>query len=127
MLAPIPFVLLTDTATINVCTGVDIWDVPTWQSYTVSHVHLQNTNETKKAQDNTEVVLRSVLFIDAQTSLPWLNFEELAQQSQSAGKPMTCTVMTGSCEGLGPFRVLPVDAIPNVPAYDLHHVELGVV
>ena len=90
-------------------------------------VHLQNTNETKKARDNTEVVLRSVLFIDAQTSLPWLNFEELAQQSQSAGKPMTCIVMTGSGQAFGPFTVLTVDTIPNVPAYELHHVELGLV
>jgi exosome complex RNA-binding protein Rrp42 (RNase PH superfamily) len=64
MLRPIPRALLVDIATIKVCTGLDMWQKPTFQEYTVSNVHIQSTNEVKKTKENTEVVLRSVLFID---------------------------------------------------------------
>ena len=68
MLRPIPQSLLGDLAIIKVCTGMDAWQKPVWQDYEVSRVHLQNTNEVKKTKENTEVVLRSTLFIDARLS-----------------------------------------------------------
>ena len=88
MLRPIPQQLLRDLVTIKVCTGMDAWQKPTWQEYAVSNVHLQNTNEVKKTRDNTEVVLRSVLFIDQVRSTPQLDYAALVEQSESAGKPI---------------------------------------
>ena len=82
MLRPIPQSLLGDLAIIKVCTGMDAWQKPVWQDYEVSRVHLQNTNEVKKTKENTEVVLRSTLFIDASLSRPALDYDSLAEHSK---------------------------------------------
>lgn len=72
---------LGDLAIIKVCTGMNAWQKPVWQDYEVSHVHLQNTNEVK-TKENTEVVLRSTLFVDARLSKPALDYDSLAERSQ---------------------------------------------
>lgn len=97
------------------------------QTYTVQPVHLQNTNETRKTKDNTEVVLRSVLFIDGRLSQPVLDYDALAQQSQAAGKPLRCTVSNAAGEVYGEYDVVTVDPVPDVPATRVHHIELGLV
>lgn len=127
MLRPIPQQLLRDLVTIKVCTGMDAWQKPTWQEYAVSNVHLQNTNEVKKTRDNTEVVLRSVLFIDSVRSTPSLDYSMLVEQSESAGKPMRAIVTNASGVVAGDFEVLTVDLVPNVPSDTIHHIELGLV
>lgn len=127
MLRPIPQQLLRDLVTIKVCTGMDAWQKPTWQEYAVSNVHLQNTNEVKKTRDNTEVVLRSVLFIDQVRSTPQLDYAALVEQSEAAGKPMRAIVTNASGIVSGDFEVLTVDLVPNVPSDTIHHIELGLV
>lgn len=127
MLRPIPQSLLGDIAVLRVCTGVDAWQKPTWQEYTVRNVHLQNTNEVRKSKENTEVVLRSVLFIDGTRSRPVLDYDTLAEQSQAAGKPLRCTVYNMNGQKHGDFEVLTTDPVPDVPATRVHHVELGLV
>ena len=127
MLRPIPQQLLRDMVTIKVCTGVDDWQKPTWQEYSVSNVHLQNTNEVKKTKDNTEVVLRSVLFIDTNRSTPRIDYDSLVKQSESAGKPMRAIVFSASGTEYGDFEVLTVDPVPDVPSNKIHHIELGLV
>ena len=127
MLRPIPSQLLRDSMTLNVCTGVDAWQKPTWQPYEVQNVHIQNTNETKKTADNTEVVLRAVIFVDTVRSTPALNYEALCQQSQAAGKPMRATVQDANGNDLGDFEILTVDPVPDVPDTRVHHIELGCV
>lgn len=127
MLRPIPSQLLRDSMTLNVCTGVDAWQKPTWQPYEVQNVHIQNTNETKKTADNTEVVLRAVIFVDTVRSTPALNYEALCQQSQAAGKPMRATVQNFQGQTLGDFEILAVDPGPDVPDTRVHHIELGCV
>lgn len=126
MLPPIPSVLLKDSVVIKVCTGVDVYQSPTWQTYAVKNVHLQNTNEVRKTADNTEVVLRSVLYIDGRRSLPALNYETLVQQSLTAGKPMRAVVTTPDGNTMN-YEVLTVDPVPDVPATRTHHIELGCV
>ena len=113
--------------TLNVCTGVDAWQKPTWQPYEVRNVHIQNTNETKKTADNTEVVLRAVIFVDTVRSIPALNYEALCQQSHAAGKPMRATVQNFQGQTLGDFEILAVDPVPDVPDTRVHHIELGCV
>ena len=127
MLSPIPQSLLGDIATIKVCTSIDEWQTPKWQTYTVQNVHLQNTNEVKKSKDNTEVVLRSVVFIDAVRSTPQLDYDMLAKQSEKAGKPLRCSVISAGGDDMGDFEVLIVDPVPDVPATRIHHIELGLV
>lgn len=127
MLRSIPQSLLGDIATIKVCTGVDAWQSPTWQEYTVRHVHIQNTNEVKKTKENTEVVLRSILFVDSKRSSPNLDYDTLAEQSQQAGRSLRCIVYNSAGQKYGDYEVLTVDPVPDVPAIKIHHVELGLV
>lgn len=127
MLPSIPQSLLGDIAIIKVCTGVDTWQNAEWQTYTVNNVHLQNTNEVKKSKDNTEVVLRSMLFIDGRLSQPVLDYDLLAEQSQKAGKPLRCEVYNSQGQKYGEYEVLTVDPVSDVPATRVHHTELGLV
>ena len=127
MLPSIPKSLLGNMMVLSVCTGMDVWQNPTWDTYTVNNVHLQNTNEVKKSKDNTEVVLRSVLFIDNRISQPVLDYSTLVEQSETVGKPMRCTVTDAQGNTCGDFEVLTVDLVPDVPATRVHHIELGLV
>lgn len=127
MLPSIPRSLLVDIMTLYVCTGMDVWQNPTWETYAVNNVHLQNANEVKKTKDNTEVVLRSILFVDTKRSTPQLDYGTLAEQSQQAGKPMRCTVTNAQGVSQGDFEILTVDLVPDVPSTRIHHVELGLV
>ena len=127
MLRPIPQSLLGDMMTLKVCIGMDVWQKPSWQDYTVQNVHIQNTNEVKKTKENTEVVLRSILFIDSRRSTPSLDNDSLAEQSQKAGKPLRCVVFNSRGQKYGEYEVLTVDPVPDVPATRIHHIELGLV
>lgn len=127
MLRPIPRAMLADVATIKVCTGLDMWQKPTFQEYTVNNVHIQSTNEVKKTKENTEVVLRSVLFIDGRLSQPVLDYDALAEQSQKAGAPLRCVVKNAAGHTYGDYEGITVDPLPNVPATHVHHIELGLV
>ena len=127
MLRPIPSRLLRDLVTIKVCTGMDAWQNPDWDDYIVSNVHLQNSNEVRKSKDNTEVVLRAILFIDSVRSVPALDYGALMDQSEAAGKPMCCIVQDALGNISGDFEVILVDLVPDVPANRIHHVELGLV
>ena len=127
MLRPIPQSLLGDIAVIKVCTGIDEWQNAGWQTYTVKNVHLQNTNEVKKTKDNTEVVLRSILFVDGRLSKPTLDYDSLTWQSQKNGKPLRCEVYNAQGEKYGEYEVITVDPVPDVPATRIHHIELGLV
>nr|DAF70093.1 MAG TPA: Minor capsid protein [Caudoviricetes sp.] len=127
MLRPIPQSLLGDMMTLKVCIGMDAWQNPSWQDYTVQNVHIQNTNEVKKTKENTEVVLRSILFIDSSRSTPSLDYDSLAEQSQKAGKPLRCIVSNSHGQKYGEYEVLTVDPVPDVPATRIHHIELGLV
>lgn len=127
MLRPIPSFLLTDTMTLYVCESIGRWQDSTTKMYTVENVHLQSTNEVRKSKDNTEVVLRSVLFIDSTRSTPFLDYDALMEESEKAGAPLQCTILTAQGKTLGPFTVLTVDPVPDVPASRTHHIELGLV
>ena len=70
MLRPIPAKILRSTATVKACTGLDRYQNPVYDTYTVQHVHIQPTNEIKKGPDNTDCTLRSILFADARHSTP---------------------------------------------------------
>ena len=120
MLAPIPRQILTDSMTLFVPTGLDVYQNPTGTTYAVANVHLQNTNEIRRTATNSEVVLRSILFVDARLSSPRLDYIALADAAQGVGAQMTVTVNTVS------FTVKTVDAVPDDTG-KTHHWELGLV
>lgn len=121
MLQPIPSRILKHTVTLQHCTGVDMWQAPTWDQTTLSRVCMQPSNETKKAKDNTEVVLRGVCFVDARRSSPaGIDLDALQKQSESNGWPMTL-LFDGN-----QYTILTVDTLYDDTGI-LHHTELGLV
>ena len=126
MLGRIPRRILSDTLTLCVPTGFDRYQKPTETTYTVTNVHLQASNDTRKTADNTEVVLRGVLFVDRYYSQPQLDYEALQEAAQQAGGVMRATVAGRRGASMGPFTVLTVDGLPDDEG-NLHHWELGLV
>lgn len=120
MLKPIPSRILKSTATVKVCTGVDLYQNQTYEEYTVRRVHIQPTNEIRKTQTNTDCVLRSVLFVDARTSTPHLDWFALLEQAHENGGDMRVTVRGQE------YTVLSVDALRDDTDI-LHHYEVGLV
>ena len=92
MLRPIPARILRSTATVDVCTGVNMYQVQTYQTYNVSHVHLQPTAAVRKTPTNTDRQLRSVLFVDARLSTPALDWAALFEQAHALGGDVRVTV-----------------------------------
>lgn len=120
MLKPIPARILKSTATVSVCSGVDRYQKPTYTDYTVERVHLQPTNEIRKTQDNTDVVLRSILFVDAHTSKPFLDWYSLLQAAHINKGDMLVTVRNQT------FTVMGVDELRD-DTDNLHHWEISLV
>ena len=120
MLKPIPAKILRSTATVKVCNGVDRYQNQTYTDYTVKRVHLQPTNEIRKTQDNTDVTLRSILFVDARISTPFLDW---------------CALFKLAHEKLGDMRVIVRNEEYTVMGVDelrddtdnLHHWEVSLV
>ena len=117
---PIPLSVLKSTATVKVCKGVDTYQNQTYDEYTVNRVHLQPTNEIRKTQDNTECVLRSLLFVDARISKPFIDWYALLQTAHDLGGDMRVTLRNEE------YTVLTVDALRD-DADKLHHFEVGLV
>ena len=120
MLKPIPSRILKSTATVKVCSGVDMYQNQTYTDYTVQRVHLQPTNEIRKTADNTDCVLRSILFVDAKTSTPHLDYCALLQAAHKIGGDVRIIVRGDE------YTVMSVDALRD-DTDGLHHYELGLV
>lgn len=120
MLKPIPSKILKSTATVKVCSGVDMYQNQTYDEYTIKRVHLQPTNEIRKTQDNTDCVLRSVLFVDARISTPFIDWFALLQTAHNLGGDIH-VIVNGE-----QFTVLTVDALRDDTDL-LHHFEVGLV
>lgn len=120
MLKPIPAQILKSTATVKVCTGTDRYQNQTYAEYTVHRVHLQPTNEIRKTQSNTEIVLRSILFVDAKTSTPALDWCALLDSAHDIGGDMRVIVRGTE------YTVQSVDALRD-DTDNLHHYEIGLV
>lgn len=120
MLKPIPSRILKSTATVKVCSGVDRYQNQTYTEYTVSKVHLQPTNEIRKTTDNTDVTLRSILFVDAHTSTPFLDWYALLQTAHINLGDMRVIVRDQE------FTVIGVDELRD-DTDCLHHWEISLV
>lgn len=92
----------------------------TYTEYTVTKVHLQPTNEIRKTQGNTDCVLRSILFVDARISTPFLDWYMLLQTAHNLGGDIRVIVRGEE------YTVLSVDALRD-DTDNLHHFEVGLV
>lgn len=105
MLKPIPSKILRTTATVKVCSGTDMYQNQTYDTYTVNHVHLQPTERIVKTKDNTDQQLQSILFVDVRHSSPALNWRELLQTAHDHAGDMRIIVRgveytVAACDGL---------------------------
>ena len=92
-LSPIPARILKQSATLRVCSGVEMWQAATLTETPLGSICIQPSNETRKTKDNTETVLRSLCFVDAVRSTPrGLDFDAMQRQSERSGQPMTLGV-----------------------------------
>ena len=117
MLKPIPARILRSTATVHACTGVDRYQNPTYTEYTVKKVHLQPTNEIRKAADNTDCTLSSILFADRRhsTAIDWWGLFNTAHEK---GGDVKVTVRGQE------YTVFTVDELRD-DSDCFHHWEIG--
>lgn len=119
MLRPIPFKILRSTATVKVCTAIDLYQNQVYgQVYTVNHVHLQPTERIVKSVDNTDQQLSSVLFVDVRHSSPALNWAKLLHDAHKLGGDMRVVV-----RGIE-YTVATADGLRD-DTDRLHHWEIG--
>lgn len=119
---PIPYRMLKSTATIKACTELDRYQNQIYTEYTVQRVHLQPTNEVRKTKDNTDCVLRSVLFVDCRYSRPALDYFQLFNTAHGMGGDVRI-IVDGET-----YTVQTVDRLPDPDdASKIHHWEIGLV
>lgn len=120
MLPPIPRQLLKSTVIVEACTSVDRDRRQRCVSHTLKRVHLQPEHSVRKSKDNTDVVLKALLFVDARLSTPAMDWEALFLTAQQAGGDVTVRLRDQA------YTVASVERIPD-DEDNLHHWEIGLV
>lgn len=115
-----PAHVYADSVTLNVCTGVDRFQNPTYRTINLSNVCLQASNETRRTTQNTEVLLRSILFYDSLYSSPKVDLESLKTESESNGHQLRITA------GAYEYTVESVDTL-NDEYGRFDHAEMGLI
>ena len=118
MLKPIPAKIMRSTATVRVCTGLDRYQNQIYQEYTVKKVHLQPTNEIRKTPENTDCILRSILFVDRRHSTPSIDWWGLFNDAHTIGGDMRVVVRGEE------YTVFSVDELRD-DTDNFHHYEIG--
>lgn len=126
MLKPIPSRILRSTATVKVCTGVDMYQNQVYgQQYTVNHVHLQPTERIVKTSTNTDQQLSSILFVDLRHSSPALNWAQLLKSAHDKGGDVRVDVVDKKGHPVArDLTVMSCDPLRD-DADNLHHWEIG--
>lgn len=120
VLKPIPRRILQTTATVEVCRAIDRYHNQVYDTYTVSRVHLQPSNEQRKSTTDTDFVLTGILFVDARISTPALDWPTLFKSATEAGGDIRVTVRGRS------YVVRSVEELRDDTDI-LHHWEVGLV
>ena len=119
MLKPIPARILRSTATVKVCTAIDMYQNQVYgQQYTVNHVHLQPTERIVKTSTNTDQQLSSILFVDLRHSSPALNWAQLLKSAHDKGGDVRVIVRGFE------YTVATADGLRD-DTDQLHHWEIG--
>ena len=123
----LPQRIFKDTMTLSVPTGFDRYQAALSPTvYTVTGVHVQAENSTRKSAVNSEVTLRGRVWCYPPYSQPDLDYEALQEAAQAAGGVMSCTITNRNGSATGPYDVILVDGFPD-DEDRLHHWELGLV
>lgn len=120
MLTPIPSRILRSTATVKACTGIDRYQNQTYTEYTIHKVHVQPTNEIRKTPTNTDCTLRSILFVDARKSTPFIDWNAIFTTAQQLAGDVRVII-----DGIE-YTVQSVDTLKDDTDI-LHHFEIGLV
>lgn len=120
MLKPIPARIMRSTAHVKACTGTDRYQIPVYQDYTFTHVHLQPTNEIRKTAEDTGCTLRSILFIDRRHSKPDIDWMALFARAHAVSGDIKVTVRDVE------YTVFSVDELRD-DTDCFHHYEIGLV
>lgn len=120
MLKPIPARIMRSEATVKACTGLDRYQNQTFTEYTVKRVHLQPTNEIRKAANNTDCTLRSILFVDKMHSTPTLDWWGLFNTAHRMGGDLKVVVRGEE------YTVFTVDELRD-DTDEFHHYEIGLM
>lgn len=81
--------ILREKAKLLVPYEIDRYQNTKYKTINLERVHFQNSNETRKTLDDTEIVLSAILFYDCRLSKPiGLNFLGLAREAQKKGHSM---------------------------------------
>ncbi|WP_418290622.1 putative minor capsid protein [Massilicoli timonensis] len=121
MLRPIPRRILSDNAILKIPTSIDIYQNPIYETYNMNNIHVQNTNQVIKNTENTEVVLRAVLFFDCRLSSPiGLDIWSLERDANKVSASMKVEYAGDT------YTVESVDLVPD-DCGNPHHYELGMV
>ena len=107
-------------ATVKACTGLDRYQNQTFSEYTVKKVHLQPTNEIRKAADNTDCTLRSILFVDKKHSTPILDWWSLFNTAHRMGGDLKVVIRGEE------YTVFTVDELRD-DTDEFHHYEIGLM
>ena len=118
MLRPIPARILRSTATVKVCSGVDLYQKQTYDEYTVKRVHVQPTERIIKTVTNTDQQLTSILFVDVRHSAPALDWHALFQTAHDHGGDVLVIIRNVT------YTVASVDGLRD-DTDKLHHWEIG--
>ena len=120
MLRPIPAKILRSTATVSVCSGVDMYQNQTYTTYTVKRVHLQPEERIVKSRTNTDQQLTGTLFVDVRISSPALDWRALLESAHDHGGDMRVTVRGVT------YTVATADGLRD-DTDRLHHWEIGLI
>ena len=120
-MGPIPAKIMTHTVTLLYPEPADAWGHTVKRELTVSRVCVQPTNATIKSQQNTEVVLRSICFIDKRVSRPaGLDVQSMKDAAEAAGGQLQLVY------GGKTYTVQSVDVLVDSAGL-YHHTEVGLV
>lgn len=121
MLRPIPGRILKQAAVLYVCTSVDAWQNPVFQLVPLERVVMQPVNETRRTKDNTEVLLRGLMFFDARRSTPTAyDFVAAQKVSEAAGHQMRLE-FNGDL-----YTVQTIETLYDDEGF-YHHAEIGLI
>lgn len=107
------------TATVKACTGIDRYQNPIYQTYTIKKTHLQPTNEIRKTANNTDCILRSILFVDKRHSTP-LDWWAIFNTAHQAGGDVKVIVRGQE------YTVFAIDELRDNDD-QFHHWEIGLL
>jgi hypothetical protein len=118
MLRPIPAKIMRSTATVKACTGLDRYQNQIYEEYTVNRVHIQPSNEIRKTAENTDCVLRSILFVDKRHSKPEIDWWGLFNAAHAIGGDVKVSVRGEE------YTVFTVEELRD-DTDNFHHWEIG--